>query len=216
MPRLLQSTFIAGPAGRLEALLEAPDDETRVTRAAVICHPHPLYGGTMHNKVVFRLAKAARRASAVVLRFNFRGVGQSAGSHDEGAGEQDDLRAALGYISDRYPGLPLLAAGFSFGARVALRVACGDRRVERVVGAGTPVNRGDWTFLEHCGCAKAFVHSTNDEHGARPVMEAVFASAAGPKSVAWVEAKDHFFVDALDQFEDAAFEAFTSRLTQGR
>jgi alpha/beta superfamily hydrolase len=216
MPRLLQSTFIAGPAGRLEALLEAPDDEVRVTRAAVICHPHPLYGGTMHNKVVFRLAKAARRTSAVVLRFNFRGVGQSAGSHDEGAGEQDDLRAALGYISDRYPGLPLLAAGFSFGARVALRVACGDSRVERVVGAGTPVNRGDWSFLEHCGCAKAFVHSTNDEHGARSVMEAVFASAAGPKSLAWVEAKDHFFADALDQFEDAAFEAFTSRLTRGR
>jgi alpha/beta superfamily hydrolase len=216
MPRLLQSTFIAGPAGRLEALLEAPDDEVRVTRAAVICHPHPLYGGTMHNKVVFRLAKAARRTSAVVLRFNFRGVGQSAGSHDEGAGEQDDLRAALGYISDRYPGLPLLAAGFSFGARVALRVACGDSRVERVVGAGTPVNRGDWSFLEHCGCAKAFVHSTNDEHGARSVMEAVFASAAGPKSLAWVEAKDHFFADALDQFEDAAFEAFTSRLTHGR
>lgn len=212
MPRLLQSTFIAGPAGRLEALLEAPDDEVRVTRAAVICHPHPLYGGTMHNKVVFRLAKAARRASAVVLRFNFRGVGQSAGSHDEGAGEQDDLRAALAYITDRYPGLPLIAAGFSFGARVALRVACGDPRVERVVGAGTPVSRGDWSFLKHCGCAKAFVHSTNDQYGERPAMERVYGSAAGPKSLTWVEAKDHFFVDALDEFEDAAFEAFTSEL----
>lgn len=216
MPRLLQSTFITGPAGRLEALLEAPDDEVRVKRAAVICHPHPLFGGTMHNKVVFRLAKAARRASAVVLRFNFRGVGQSSGSHDGGAGEQDDLRAALAYISDRYPGLPLFVAGFSFGARVALRVACGDPRVERAVVAGAPVARGDWSFLKHCGCAKAFVHSTNDEHGERPVMEAVFASAAGPKNLTWIEARDHFFADALDQFENAAFDAFTSRLSGGK
>ena len=216
MPRLLQSTFIAGPAGRLEALLEAPDAQVRITRAAVICHPHPLYGGTMHNKVVFRLAKAARRASAAVLRFNFRGVGQSAGNHDEGAGEQDDLRAALGYLSDRYPGLPLLAAGFSFGARVALRVACGDPRLERVVVAGAPVNRGDWSFLRHCGCAKAFVQSTNDEYGERPALERIYGSAAGPKSLRWVEARDHFFADALDPFEDAAFEAFHSELADGK
>jgi hypothetical protein len=168
----------------------------------------------MHNKVVFRLAKAARRASAVVLRFNFRGVGQSAGSHDEGAGEQDDLRAALAYVSGRYPGLPLAAAGFSFGARIALRVACGDPRVERAVAAGVPVSRGDWSFLKHCGCAKAFVHSTNDEYGERSILEAAYASAAGPKSLAWVEAADHFFVNALDEFEDAAFEAFTSRLAK--
>lgn len=215
MPRLLQSEFIAGPAGKLEALLEAPEDDSRIERAAVICHPHPLYGGTMHNKVVFRVAKAARRAKAVVLRFNFRGVGQSAGTHDEGVGEQDDLRAALAYLADRYAGLPLIAAGFSFGSRVALRVACGDPRIERVIAAGTPVDRGDWSFLNHCGCAKFFIHSTNDEFGQRAGMEAAYASAAKPKSLAWVEAADHFFAGALDEFEDAAFEAFTAEFPAG-
>jgi alpha/beta superfamily hydrolase len=211
MARLLETTFLAGPAGRLEALHEAPDAGQRVTRAAVICHPHPLYGGTMHNKVVFRLARSARRAGAAVLRFNFRGVGQSAGAHDEGKGEQDDFRAALTYMSERYPGLPLMAGGFSFGSRVALRVACGDARLERCLAAGAPVNSGDWSFLNHCGCPKFFLHSTNDIHGARAKMEAVLAAAAEPKKIAWIEAADHFFVNALDEFEEQAFLAWSAR-----
>ncbi len=211
MARLLETTFIAGPAGRLEALHEGPGGEERVTRAAVICHPHPLYGGTMHNKVVFRLARSARRSGAAVLRFNFRGVGQSAGAHDGGKGEQDDFRAALGYMSERYPGLPLMAGGFSFGSRVALRVACGDVRLERCLAAGAPVNNGDWHFLSHCGCSKFFLHSTNDIHGARKKMESVFASAAEPKKIVWIEAADHFFVDALEDFEEQAYLAWTAR-----
>ncbi len=191
----------------MEALHEAPDDDVPIGRAVVVCHPHPLYGGTLHNKVVFRLARAARRAGAAVLRFNFRGVGRSAGSYDEGEGEQDDLRATIGYMNDRYPGLPLAVAGFSFGSRVALRVCCGDGRIDRVVAVGTPVFRHDWSYLAHCSCAKYFLQSTQDEYGSREELEAVVAAAADPKRVEWIEATDHFFADALDELEEAALRA---------
>ncbi len=207
MARLVKSTFIQGPVGRLEALQEEPDEGTRLDRAVVVCHPHPLYGGTLHNKVVFRLARAARRAHSAVLRFNFRGVGQSAGSYDEGEGEQDDLRAALAYMNDCYLGLPLVVAGFSFGARVALRLACRDARIERIVAAGTPVVKHDWTYLAQCGCTQIFLHSTNDEYGSRERMKSVFATASEPKRINWIESIDHFFSDNLDGFEEAAYEA---------
>ena len=208
MARLLESTFLEGPAGRLEALIEGPGDGSPIERVAVICHPHPLHGGTMHNKVVFRLARAARNAGAAVVRFNFRGVGQSAGTYDEGIGEQDDVRAALRHAAGRHPGLPLLAAGFSFGARAGLRVVCGeDSGVERFLAAGTPVEHGDWDFLAACRCRTHFLHSTNDEHGRRSTMEAVFAKAAEPKTLTWIEAADHFFSDALDELERVARKA---------
>ena len=207
MARLLESTFVQGPAGRLEALHEGPDEGIAVERAAIVCHPHPLYGGTLHNKVVFRLARAARRAHSAVLRFNFRGVGQSAGSYDEGNGEQDDLRAAVAYMNDRYPELPLVVAGFSFGARVALRVACGDSRIERIIAAGTPVIKHNWSHLAQCGCPQIFLHSTHDEHGPRDKMEEVFAASSEPKKLTWIESSDHFFADHLDGFEEAALEA---------
>ena len=213
MARVVRSTFIQGPAGRLEALHEEPDEGTRLDRAVVVCHPHPLYGGTLYNKVVFRLARAARRAHSAVLRFNFRGVGQSAGSYDEGEGEQDDLRAALAYMNDRYPGLPLVVAGFSFGARVALRLACRDSRIERIVAAGTPVMKHDWTHLARCGCAQIFLHSTNDEYGPREAMESVFAAASEPKRINWIESSDHFFSDNLDGFEEAAYDAIQVPVT---
>ncbi len=209
MARILETLFLDGPAGRLEALHEGPDEDVEIVRAAVVCHPHPLFGGTLNNKVVFRLARAARNAGSVVLRFNFRGVGQSSGKHDDGHGEQDDVRTAVSFLRERYPDLPLLLAGFSFGASMSLRVACADAAIEAVVAAGTPVNRATFGFLNECPAPKHFIHSTNDEHGSRERMEEVFAAASGPKRLDWVEAKDHFFVDALDEFERAAQRAFT-------
>ena len=208
MTRLIESVFIDGPAGRLEALIEGPDDAAPIERVAVICHPHPLHGGTMHNKVVFRLARAVRNAGAAVVRFNFRGVGQSAGSYDGGIGEQDDLRAALRFGSERRPGIPLVAGGFSFGSRVGLRVVCDkDCAVERFLAVGTPVEHGEWDFLADCRCRTHFLHSTNDEHGRRPTMEAAFVKAAEPKTLTWIEASNHFFSDALDELEQAAHKA---------
>ncbi len=201
MARTLQSIHIAGPAGRLESLLEEPETPGRIERVVVVCHPHPQYGGTMHNKVVYRMARAARADGASVLRFNYRGVGTSSGTYDAGRGEQDDLRAALRYVQDRYPGVPLIVGGFSFGARVSLRVSCGNPAVNRVIAVGTPVGRGDFAFLGKCLCPKHFVHSTRDEYGSRPSMERVLHSAAQPRQITWIEAADHFFSDALDELE---------------
>src|SRR6516162_3864534 len=123
MPRRIESHFLAGPAGRLEALLEEPDDQ-EARLVAVVCHPHPLYGGTMHNKVVYRMARGLRRAGMAVLRFNFRGVGASEGEHANYIGEVEDARAALGWLRTRYPDLGYALAGFSFGSRVIIQLGC--------------------------------------------------------------------------------------------
>ncbi len=204
MAAILKTQFLQGPAGRLEALHEEPGDGVEITRAVVICHPHPLYGGTMRNKVVFRLAKAARRSGAAVLRFNFRGVGASEGRHDEGRSEQDDCRAAIAYMRSRYAGIPLVVGGFSFGSRIALQVSCRESAIERVVAVGTAVNYGDWSFLSQCDCAKHFIQSTNDEHGSPDNLQRVYERAPCPKQLTWVETSNHFFADSLDDLEAAA------------
>src|SRR5579864_6742532 len=124
MPRKIESIFIDGPAGRLEALLEEPEDAVP-TEAALVCHPHPQHGGTMHNKVVYRIARGLRSAGAVVLRFNYRGVNLSEGEYAHGEGELEDARTALAYFRGRFPDLPFTLAGFSFGSRIVLRLGCG-------------------------------------------------------------------------------------------
>jgi alpha/beta superfamily hydrolase len=202
MPRRLESVFLDGPAGRLEALLEEPEHGVPV-EAAVVCHPHPLYGGTMHNKVVHRLARGLRRAGTVVLRFQFRGVGRSEGTHDHGRGEVEDARAALDWLRGRHPGLPFTLAGFSFGARVALSLACGGAGARRVIAAGLAANSLDQ--LEACTLPRIFIQSTNDQYGPRRAIAALFERLAEPKQLIWIEAGDHFFQGALDDFEAAVF-----------
>ena len=135
MARRIESHWLAGPAGRLEALLEEPADEAP-RLAVVLCHPHPRFGGTMHNKVVYRMARGLRAAGAVVLRFNFRGVGASQGEYGEMAGEMEDARMALGWLRERYPELPFALAGFSFGARVITRSGLRTGRRAIPVGGG--------------------------------------------------------------------------------
>ncbi len=205
MPRLIETHLLDGPAGRLESLLEEPEDRAPVF-AALICHPHPLYGGTMHNKVVYRLARGLRRTGAVALRFNFRGVGRSEGKHDNGAGEVEDARVALAWLRERYPGLPFVLAGFSFGSRVALRLGCeGEAQPLEVIAVGFPTSRSGYEYLYECTVNKTFIQSTNDEHAPRADFETLFAEVAPPKRLEWVEAADHFFRDALDDFEDKVF-----------
>lgn len=203
MARRLQSIFLAGPAGKLEALLEEPDSNYEITKAVVFCHPHPQYGGNMHNKVLYRMVKAARAEGTAVLRFNFRGVGSSSGVYDGGVGERDDLRAAILYMRDRYSGIPLVTGGFSFGAWVSLCVACRDPLIANVIAVGTPVNNRDWSILRACSCPKHFVHSTRDQFGSRENMDRVFADCAEPKEISWISAADHFFSDALESLEEA-------------
>jgi alpha/beta superfamily hydrolase len=201
MPRRIESLFIQGPAGRLEGLLEEPE-EAAPAQACLVCHPHPLYGGTMHNKVVHRLARGFRRAGAVVLRFNFRGVNLSEGKYDNGAGEVDDARAALEVLRARYPELPYSLAGFSFGSRVILRLGC-SAGAQRLVAVGFPTRLGHWDYLAHCEVRKFFVQSTHDEHGPKHELEAAFETFAGPKRLEFIEARDHFFDGALGTLEDA-------------
>lgn len=197
MTRRMETLFLAGPAGRLEALLEEPGSgEPRA--AALVLHPHPLGGGTMHNKVVYRMARALRQLGAVTLRFNFRGVHLSEGQHDHGRGEVDDARAARDFLTARYPGLPLVLAGFSFGSRVALQCWQGARRVYVV---GFPTIYRQYSILDQCPVLRVFVHSTNDEFGPRQQLQLVYDRLWGPKRLHWVEARDHFFAGNLDGFE---------------
>ncbi len=203
MARRIESHLLDGPAGKLEALIEEPEDSTP-DEVCVLCHPHPLYGGTMHNKVVFRIARGLRRRGSVVLRFNFRGVGLSQGKHAEGAGEIDDVRAGLDWLRARYPGLPYSLAGFSFGGRVALRLGCAIGGVRRLIAVGFPTD-GETAFLGSCGIPKVFITSTNDRYAPRDRMEALYETIAEPKQMIWIEAEDHFFQAGLDPLEETVF-----------
>jgi alpha/beta superfamily hydrolase len=200
MARRIETHMMAGPAGRLEALLEEPEQEDP-REAILVCHPHPKGGGTMHNKVVYRMARGFRKSGAVVLRFNFRGVNLSEGEHAHGIGEVDDARAALAWLRDRYPDLRYSLAGFSFGSRVALRLGCDDAWVRRVVAVGFPTKYRYFEYVQLCAKPKIFVHSTNDEHGPRQELQAFYDTLPEPKRLIWVEAEDHFFKGALDVFE---------------
>jgi alpha/beta superfamily hydrolase len=183
-----------GPSGRLEALLNSGREDAPY--AVLLCHPHPKGGGTMHNKVVYHAMKSFSSFGLPTLRFNFRSVGLSEGDFDEGRGEQEDVHAALDWLEAKLK-LPILVAGFSFGSYVALRASCGDRRVKGLIALGLPAHAEgrDYTydFLSHCTQPKLFVSGDHDIYGPRAHMESVFAAAAEPKRLAWIEGAEHFF-----------------------
>jgi alpha/beta superfamily hydrolase len=194
--------FLAGAAGRLEAMLwtSAVTDPSFV---AVVCHPHPLFGGTMHNKVVYQAAKSLHLRGIPVLRFNFRGAGLSEGVHDGGAGEQDDVRTALNYLAGEFPGRHILLAGFSFGSLVGLRVGCKDARVTELIGLGIPVDNSDLTYLRECAKPKLIVQGGNDPFGSPNNVEELFATLPEPKKLVIVEGADHFFTGKLAELGSA-------------
>jgi alpha/beta superfamily hydrolase len=196
--RKIESLFLPGPAGRLEALLEEPDGIPK--EAALVCHPHPQHGGTMHNKVVYRIARGLRSTGAVVLRFNYRGVNLSEGKYADGEGELEDARAALNYLRDRFPELPFTVAGFSFGSRIALRLGCGIAR--RVIAVGFPAAYKDKASLDTCTTPRVFIQSTHDQFGSVEQIESIVAALPEPKQLRLVEAHDHFFTGALDVLEE--------------
>jgi uncharacterized protein len=200
--RKIESLFLNGPAGRLEALLEEPE-EGSPGKAALVCHPHPQHGGTMHNKVVYRIARGLRNSGHVVLRFNYRGVNLSEGTYANGEGELDDARTALSYLRERYPSLPFTLAGFSFGSRIALRLGCEPNGAQRVIAVGFPTVYNDRSYLYECNIPRVFIQSTHDEFGPVADLEAVTNSLAEPKSTILIESKDHFFLDALPELEAA-------------
>ncbi len=194
--------FIPAPHGRLEAILKEPRGAT-VRGAALVLHPHPLGGGTMHNKVVFRAAAALDDAGLVTLRINFRGVGQSGGTHDEGYGEREDVRAGLDYLAEHYPGQEITLGGFSFGARVGLEVGIRDDRVRRLISIGTPVDKYDFGFLEQCRKPILFVHGEHDEYGDVDKLRELVTRVAGhaPAELRVIEGAGHFFDDQLDELK---------------
>jgi alpha/beta superfamily hydrolase len=217
MPDLLHRTvFLPGPAGRLESLLWSIPENPRSPPpfAAVVCHPHPLFGGTMHNKVVYQTAKTLHRFGLPVLRFNFRGVGSSEGVHDKGPGEQADVAAALDFLAAEFPGVPLLLAGFSFGSWVGLRVGCGDPRVTHLIGLGLPVGdlvgeRG-FSYLDDCAKPKLLVSGEFDQYGPPDQQNAVVAQfsphARELTSVAFIRGADHFFTGHLAELDTVIAE----------
>ncbi|HET7292918.1 MAG TPA: alpha/beta fold hydrolase [Vicinamibacteria bacterium] len=199
--RANETFFIEGPTGRLEALLIRP--ERPPLAAAVVCHAHPLHGGMMHFKVVFRAAKALQRHAVAALRFNFRGVGLSAGSHDEGRGEQQDVRAAIDEMARRFPGLPLLAGGFSFGSVMALAAAAQDARVRAAFALGYPIARaGDDSHLGSLRVPRLFVQGERDEFGPREAIERLVARLPEPKQLHVIPESDHFFNHHLEPMQE--------------
>jgi len=206
----IRSLFLNGAAGRLEALLNA--GASTATHAAVVCHPHPLFGGTLHNKVVFHTMKALNSFGFPVLRFNFRGTGLSEGEHDYGKGEIEDVQTALDWLDAEYH-LPLIFGGFSFGAAIGLRPACADPRVDAVIGLGVPVapvaaDNEDprvytFEFLHDCAKPKLFVSGARDQFGPRAKLQALADSVPEPKKLVIIEGADHFFEGRLRELRNA-------------
>jgi hypothetical protein len=194
--RKVRSLFLDGPAGKLEALWELPAG-ARTDLAGLVCHPHPLYGGTLHNKVVHHTSLALQERGLPVLRFNFRGAGKSQGRHDHGRGEADDVRAALDWLAAERPGAGIVLAGFSFGAWVGLRVGCRDPRVRALLGVGLPAGTSDFSYLAECPKPKLFVQGSRDQYGSRASVERVVKAASAPKQLVWIEGADHFFAGHL-------------------
>ena len=205
----IRSLFLDGPAGRLEALLNA--GSANASHTAVVCHPHPLFGGTLHNKVVFHTMKALNSFGFPVLRFNFRGAGLSQGEHADGEGEVEDVRAALDWLDSEFH-LPLIFAGFSFGAAVGLRAACEDGRVRATIGIGLPVapvaaesqepRVYTFEFLANCTKPKLFVSGARDRFGPKAQLEALVASLPEPKKLVTIEGGDHFFAGRLHELRE--------------
>ncbi|HYW71949.1 MAG TPA: alpha/beta fold hydrolase [Pyrinomonadaceae bacterium] len=196
--------FIPVAHGRLEAIVKEPRAQP-AQGVALVLHPHPLGGGTMHNKVVFRAAAALNDAGLLTLRINFRGVGQSTGQHDEGRGEREDVRAGLDYLASNYPDQEITLCGFSFGSRVGLEVGLDDGRVVRMIAIGAPVDKYDFDFLETCRKPILFVHGEHDEYGDAGKLRELVARVAqqAPVELRIIKGAGHFFDDQLDELKAA-------------
>lgn len=200
----IKSLFLAGPAGKLEALLN--EGHPDASHAALVCHPHPLFGGTMHNKVVYHAMKSLHAFGFPVLRFNFRGAGLSEGEHDQGRGEIEDVRTALDWLDSEYH-LPMIFCGFSFGAATGLRAACPDQRVAGIIALGTPIASDSrvytYSFLGNCDKPKILISGARDQYGPEASLKRIVAGASEPKELILVDGADHFFEGHLQEMQAA-------------
>lgn len=208
--------MIPASHGQLEAILKEPKGKPK--GVALVCHPHPLGGGTMHNKVVFRAAAGLVDAGLITLRFNFRGVGASTGTHDEIEGGKEDIRDALDFLEKTYPGEPITLAGFSFGTRTGMEVAFDDERVVRLISIGTPVDKyGDFRFLIGVQKPILFVHGDQDEFGSVPSLQALFNEVKKHTDAELVifDSCGHFFDEHLDELRDTIKDWTIKRISAG-
>lgn len=199
--------FIPAPHGHLEVIYRPENHLT--DRVALVLHPHPLHGGTMHNKVVFRAARALQKAGYETLRFNFRGVGYSTGTFDDGAGEAEDARLALEYLLSKHPeAREIMIAGFSFGSAIGLRVGCADPRVTKLIAIGAPARMHDRAVLLACHKPKLFIHGTNDEIAPLAPLEELLRSLPAENNcrLVKIESAGHFFDDQLEEMMTAVTE----------
>ena len=199
--------LIPASHGRLEANLREPQGVPR--GAAVVCHPHPKHGGTMHTKAVFRTAQALAGAGFDALRFNFRGVGSSTGSYDGGEGEKEDARSAIEWCEEHAPGVPILLGGFSFGARVALDVGLSDHRPQALLGLGLPLDMYDFDFLDGVRKPVLLVQGERDEYGGGESLERLARSITGAITVRVIQGTDHYFNGRFEELQAAVREYFT-------
>lgn len=208
------SLFINASHGKLEAILKIPNVEAK--GAALVCHPHPLGGGTMHNKVVYRAAQGLLDAGLITLRFNFRGVGASTGEHDDGVGEIQDVKDALDHLTENYPNLPITFAGFSFGSRVGTETTMDDKRVVRLISIGSPVDKYDFSFLKNVRKPILFVHGDKDEFGSMEHFNELVAAVSentDTKSVVFQNC-GHFFEEHLNQLKDAIHDWVLEKMAE--
>jgi alpha/beta superfamily hydrolase len=200
----IESFFLEGEAGKLEAVLNIGQHNAQY--ACVVCHPHPLFGSTMHNKVVFHAMKALNAFGFPVLRFNFRGVGTSAGKHEDGRGEIADVRVALDYLAEQFS-VPIIFAGFSFGAAIGLRAAVPHPRVAALTALGIPVNadgrKYSYALLQESKKPKLLLSGGHDEFATPAQLEQIFTRAAEPKRLVTIPGADHFFAGHLEEMRTA-------------
>jgi len=211
----IRSLFLPGAAGRLEALLNA--GTTDAAYAGLVAHPHPLFGGTMHNKVVYHAMKVLNSFGFPVLRFNFRGVGGSQGEHNYGRGEVNDVQIALEWLSHEF-GKPIIFTGFSFGAAIGLRAACPDSRVTALISLGTPVAARDYSyeFLRGCAKPKLFVSGEKDQFATSRALEEMARTLSEPTRLVLIPQADHFFTGHLDAMRGALKAWIEDMLRSGR
>ncbi len=200
--------------GTLEAILKEPNGAAK--GVALVCHPHPLGGGTMHNKVVYRAAAGLVEAGLITLRFNFRSVGASTGAHDDGDGEKQDVKDALDYLSENYPNQIITLAGFSFGSRVGAEVALDDERIVRLISIGTPVDKYDFSFLKNCRKPILFIHGDADEFGSVENLNALVAQVTENTDTKLVvfENCGHFFDNHLEQLKRAIHDWVLEKISE--
>ena len=188
----------------LEGLLSLPSQTPRI--GAVVCHPHPLYGGEMRNNIVSALIDAFQAAGIATLRFNFRGVGDSEGEHDDGNAEVDDVKAAVSYLLSRQAVPTVVVAGYSFGSMVGLRAGVDDPRVHKLIGVALPIGMRDASFLLNSNKAKLLISGDHDNYSPIPGLQDLVGKLSEPKSLTIVDGADHFFWGSEGKVAKAAVE----------